>query len=90
MFFKLGVLKNFVIYRETPALESFFHKVAGLKTCNFNKARLQHRCFPVNIANFVETAFFIEHVWWLLLKNGKQPNEATGLDENIRENEYSR
>ena len=90
MFFKLAVLKNFAIYRKTPALESLFHKVAGLKTCNFNKVRLQHRCFPVNIANFFETAFFIEHVWWLLLKNEKQTNEATRLNENIPENEYSR
>ena len=23
--------------------------------------------FPVNIAKFLRTAFFIEHLWWLLL-----------------------
>ena len=28
-------------------LESLLIKVAGLKTCNFIKKRLQHRCFPV-------------------------------------------
>ena len=38
---------------ETPALESLFDEVAGLK----------------NIAKFLRTAFFTEHFWWLLLKN---------------------
>ena len=37
------------------------------KTCNVIKKRLQHRCFPANIANFLRTAFFIEHFCWLLL-----------------------
>ena len=27
-----------------------------------------HRCFPVNFAKFSRTIFFIEHLWWLLLK----------------------
>ena len=40
----------------------------GLKICNFNKKRLQHRCFPVNILKFLRTAFFMEHLWCLLLK----------------------
>ena len=31
------------------------------------KKRLRHRCFPVNIGKLLKTAFFIEHVWWLLL-----------------------
>ena len=34
---------------------------------NFIKKRLQHRFFPVNIAKFLRTTFFIEHLWWLLL-----------------------
>ena len=33
-------------------LESLFNKVTGLKACNFIKKRLQHMCFPVNIAKF--------------------------------------
>ena len=43
MFFKVGVLKNFVtenfcnIHSKTPVLESLFNKVAGLKVCNFIK-----------------------------------------------------
>ena len=47
-------------------LESLFNKVAGPKACNFTKKRLQHRCFPVNIAKFLRRIFFIEHFQWLL------------------------
>ena len=32
------------------------------------KKRPKHRCFPVNTAKFLRTAFFIEHLPWLLLK----------------------
>ena len=41
-------------------LESHFNKAAGL--CNFIKRKLQHKCFPVNIAKLLRTAFFIEHL----------------------------
>ena len=47
-------------------LESLFHKVVDMKSCNFIKKRL-HRCFPVNIAKILRTVFFIEHLRWLLL-----------------------
>ena len=36
-------------------LESLFNKVAGLQACIFIKKKLQHRCFPVNIAKFLKT-----------------------------------
>ena len=42
---------------KTSALELLFNKVTGLQTCNFTKMRLQHCCFPVNIANFKNTYF---------------------------------
>ena len=35
--------------------ESLINKVACLKAGNFIKERLQHRCFSVNIANFLRT-----------------------------------
>ena len=38
-------------------LESLFNKFIGLQACNFTKKRLQHRRFPVNIANFKNTYF---------------------------------
>ena len=43
------------------------NEVAGFKICNFIKKRLRHSCFPVNVANFIRTAFSIEHLRWLLL-----------------------
>ena len=41
-------------------LKSLFNKVAGILACNFIKKKLQQRCFPVNIAKFVGTVFFVE------------------------------
>ena len=38
-------------------LESLFNKFIGLQACNFTKKRLQHRRFPVNIADFKNTYF---------------------------------
>ena len=54
------------INRKTPVLESFFNKVAGFWPVTLRKKRLQHRCFPVNFANFLRTFFFKEHLRWLL------------------------
>ena len=34
------------------AFKSPFDKVAGLKPCNVLEKKLQHRCFPANIAKF--------------------------------------
>ena len=51
-----------------PVLETLFNQVAGLKTCNFFKKRLQYRCFPVKFAKFLRTPFSTEHLQWLLLK----------------------
>ena len=50
MFFKTGVLKSFAIF--TGKHKSWcvtFYKIVNLKACRHPK-RLQHRCFPVNIA----------------------------------------
>ena len=58
MFFKIGARESLAIFTEKR-----------LKACDFIKKRLQHRCFPVNIAKFLRTAFFIEHLWWLLLNS---------------------
>ena len=38
-------------------LDFFCNKVAGVKAF---KERLPNRCFPVNIAKILKTAFFIE------------------------------
>ena len=50
-------------HRKTSVLESLFNRVRDLSGCSFIKKKLQHRCFLVNIANFLRTAFLIEHFW---------------------------
>ena len=52
----------------TCARVSFFNKVASLRPATLLKKRLWHRRFPVNFAKFLKIPFFIEHLWWLLLK----------------------
>ena len=36
-------------------------------TATLLKERLWHMCFPVNIAKYLRTLFFIQHLWWLVL-----------------------
>ena len=61
MFFKTGVLKNFAMFTGKSLCWSLI-----LIIC-FIKKILQHRYFSVNIAKFLKTALFIEHLRWLLL-----------------------
>ena len=61
-------LKILEIHKKAPVLESLFVKVASLKAINFIKQRFQHRCFPANITKYLRISFFIEQLWWLLLK----------------------
>ena len=42
--------------------ETLLNKVVGLKTNSFVKKRLQHRCFPLNIARFFNNSFFKKHL----------------------------
>ena len=48
-------------------LESLFKKIADLQACNVIKKRLQHRCFPVNIAKSLKTNVLKIICEWLLL-----------------------
>ena len=68
VFCKKGVLKNFAKFVEKHLCQSLvFNKVVSLRSATLFKKRLWHRCFPVNYAKCSRTAFFIEHLWWLLL-----------------------
>ena len=67
LFFKIGILKNFAIFTGRHFCWSLFNKVAGLQGCNIMIRRLQHRCFPLNIAKKFRLAFYIEQLCWLLL-----------------------
>ena len=52
-------------------LESLFNKVARL--------RLKHRYFAVDMAKHLRTAFFEEHLWWLLLNVFRDGIKETGM-----------
>ena len=60
-------LKILQYSEKNTCVESLFNKVAGLKAYKFIKKRLWQRCFLVNIVKLLKTAFFIEHLCWLLL-----------------------
>ena len=50
MFFKIGVLKNFAIFRGTPVLESHFNKVAGMQlSFEILKNSFFHKTPPVAV-----------------------------------------
>ena len=68
MFFEIGILRIFCnTHRKTPVLESLLNKVVSLEASHFIRKRLKYRCFSVNIAKFLRTMFFKEHLRWLLL-----------------------
>ena len=59
-------LKTLQNLQETPVPESLLIKLQA-PSATLLKKRLWHRCFPVNLAKFLRTRFFIEHFRWLLL-----------------------
>ena len=77
MFSKIDVHKNFAIFTGEHLSWSLF--LIKLLNRDFSKKRLQHRCFPVNIAKFLKTPFFTEHFQLLLLRIRKRLNEIISL-----------
>ena len=53
MFFKIGLLKSFAIFTGKHLCWCLFL----IKLKNLLKKRFRHRCFPVNIAQLLKTAF---------------------------------
>ena len=66
MSFKTDDLRNFEIFTGKHLYWSLFLiKMQALRPATLFK-RLQHRCLLVNMAKFLLTAFFIEHLRWYL------------------------
>ena len=59
----------------------------GLQDCCFIKKRLQHRCFPVNIANFLRTAI-LKNIWERLLLHLTDFSEQLVFRETIFQNSF--
>ena len=69
VFCKKGALRNFTKFTgKHLCLILFFNKVPVLRPANLFKKRLWHRCFPLKSVKLLRTPFFIEHLWWLLLR----------------------
>ena len=62
MFSKIDVLKNLAIF------------TGKLKACNFIKKRFPHKCFPLNISEFLRKTILIEHP--LVAASGKVETKA--------------
>ena len=60
MFCKIDALKNLAIFTGKHLVWRFF-------LINFIKKRHQHRCFSVNVAKCLSTAFYIEHIPFIIL-----------------------
>ena len=79
MLFKIVALKNFAIFTGKHLCWSLlFNKTPA----TLLKKRLQHRCFPVNIAKILR-AFFLEHFRWLLLKILRIANFSNSCSYNM-------
>ena len=74
-------LKFCKIHGKTPVPESY----AGLRPATLLKKRLWHRCFPVNLAKFLRTPFFIEDLWWLLLNADSATMKWVFIDALVRQ-----
>ena len=61
-------------YHSLPVIRchslSFVATRCTLRPATLLKKSLWHRCFSVNFAKFLRTAFFAEHLQWLLLVSG--------------------
>ena len=54
------------------------------EACNSIKKRDWYRFFPVNFGKFLRTAFFIEHLRWLLLSSHKPPRPRATIKAKIK------
>ena len=65
---QVGALKSYAIFTEKHLRRILFIvKFQSFRPATLLKRNSNLRCFPVSIAKFLRTAFFIEHLRWLLL-----------------------
>ena len=60
MLYKIAALKNLAIFPGE-------HLPWRFSLISFIKKKLQHRCFPANIPKRLSTAFYIEHLLFIIL-----------------------
>ena len=60
-------VKKLFLNISTIHRKNLYRSLFLIKFWNFIEKRLWYRCFQVNFAKFLRTAFFKEQLWWLLL-----------------------
>ena len=67
--FEKEIYLKIYIHSLKHSIDLFYTNIHKIRVtnCNFIKKWLEHRCISVNIAKFLKTYFFTEHIWWLLL-----------------------
>ena len=65
---RCSVKKVFQKISQNSQANSCTRVSAGLRPATLLKKRFWHRCLPLNFEKFLGAPFFIEHLWWLLLK----------------------
>ena len=72
--------------QENNCARTSFNKVTGLRLTTLLRKRLWHKCFSVNFVKFLRTPFYIEHLWWLLLKikMAKYANECELMNSAVK------
>ena len=60
-------------------------KLHAWRPASLLKKRSQHKCFPVNSTKSLRTAFFMEHLWILLLKIVEEIISNSTLERFVRE-----
>ena len=64
---KMPASELFLLIDKVAGLQLFSCFPTGFMPASLLKKRLRHRCCLVNFVKFQSTAFFTEHLWWLLL-----------------------
>ena len=69
MFFKIDALKNLSMFEKKNLWSSLFLiKLGPWRPAFLFKKRFQRRCFPVNIAKFLRTAFLWNTVFYVMIE----------------------
>ena len=64
-------------------LEPLFNKIAGLKASNFIKKEAPTQVFSCEYCEIFRTAFFIAHLWGLLLSKGGTEKIFYNFQQNM-------
>ena len=66
---KIVIQRNFEKFTGKHLNGSLLYNIIeGVRSAAILRNRLRHRCFPLNFAEFLRTAFFTEHLQLLLLQ----------------------